>query len=130
MLSTFAAAHLGKMTPAQLAEYDRFLDENDWDIYYWATQSPTTTPEGAAAAAAAPEKDTPTESWQRTGARSGEWSQTHGAFKPAHRPVPSRWECSEILQMIRDHVQARSAHGGTKSGGGLGRMPTIDVFQS
>ena len=32
------------MTRAQLEEYDRFLDENDWDIYYWATQTPPATP--------------------------------------------------------------------------------------
>ncbi|KOS20075.1 Succinate dehydrogenase assembly factor 2 [Escovopsis weberi] len=38
LLSTFAAAHLPSMTPAELDQYDRFLDENDWDIYYWATQ--------------------------------------------------------------------------------------------
>lgn len=31
------------MTRAQMQEYDRFLDENDWDIYYWATQTPAAT---------------------------------------------------------------------------------------
>lgn len=31
------------MSRAQLLQYDRFLDENDWDIYYWATQEPTPT---------------------------------------------------------------------------------------
>lgn len=31
------------MTPAQLTAYDRFLDENDWDIYYWTTQTPSPT---------------------------------------------------------------------------------------
>ena len=31
------------MTPNQLQQYDLFLDENDWDIYYWATQEPTPT---------------------------------------------------------------------------------------
>ncbi len=25
------------MTPAELDEYDRLLDENDWDLYYWAS---------------------------------------------------------------------------------------------
>ena len=28
------------MTPRQMQQYDLFLDENDWDIYYWATQEP------------------------------------------------------------------------------------------
>lgn len=40
LLSTFADAYLPAMTRAQMAQYDRFLDENDWDIYYWATQEP------------------------------------------------------------------------------------------
>lgn len=31
------------MTPEQLSQYDRFLDENDWDIYYWTTQNPPST---------------------------------------------------------------------------------------
>ncbi len=31
------------MTPIQMAQYDLFLDENDWDIYYWATQGPSPT---------------------------------------------------------------------------------------
>ncbi|THU82294.1 DUF339-domain-containing protein [Dendrothele bispora CBS 962.96] len=37
LLSTFARDHLGKMTHEELKEYDRLLDEPDWDIYYWAT---------------------------------------------------------------------------------------------
>ncbi|OTA70664.1 DUF339-domain-containing protein [Hypoxylon sp. EC38] len=40
LLSTFADRYLPKMTREQMAQYDRFLDENDWDIYYWATQEP------------------------------------------------------------------------------------------
>ena len=47
------------MTPAQLQQFDSFLDENDWDIYYWATQEPTPTSvayaEGAGPDLAAPE---------------------------------------------------------------------------
>src|ERR1700679_2317329 len=43
LMSTFAEAHLREMTPAQMAQYDLFLDENDWDIYYWATQEPPPT---------------------------------------------------------------------------------------
>ncbi|KAI1344833.1 DUF339-domain-containing protein [Xylariaceae sp. FL0016] len=40
LLSTFADVHLPSMTREQMAQYDAFLDENDWDIYYWATQEP------------------------------------------------------------------------------------------
>ncbi|RYP75231.1 hypothetical protein DL769_003842 [Monosporascus sp. CRB-8-3] len=40
LLSTFADAYLPTMTREQMAQYDLFLDENDWDIYYWATQDP------------------------------------------------------------------------------------------
>ncbi|KAK2768611.1 succinate dehydrogenase assembly factor 2 [Arachnomyces sp. PD_36] len=143
LLSTFASAHLGDMDLAQLRQYDRFLDENDWDIYYWATQEP---PEAAAAAptdaeAAAQPKDTPTETWKSGAAKSGEWAQTVGAFKPAYRPVPKRWEGSEILEKLREHVRSKRASdsksAGGKSGkaesgrgGGLGRMPDVQVFDS
>ncbi|PIG83156.1 guanine nucleotide-binding protein subunit beta-like protein [Aspergillus arachidicola] len=128
LLSTFADVYLSKMNKEQLQEYDRFLDENDWDIYYWATQDPPT--EGNVA------EDTPTETWKRTGAKSGEWAQTVGAYKAAYRPVPSRWADSEVLRLLRQHVQDNSATGfhaakSKKTGGaGLGRMPNVQVFDS
>ncbi|KAG7098508.1 hypothetical protein E1B28_000452 [Marasmius oreades] len=37
LLSTFARDHLVAMTGAELKEYDKLLDEPDWDIYYWST---------------------------------------------------------------------------------------------
>ncbi|THH09547.1 hypothetical protein EW146_g8661 [Bondarzewia mesenterica] len=37
LLSTFAQEMLGAMSAGELREYDKFLDEPDWDIYYWAT---------------------------------------------------------------------------------------------
>jgi succinate dehydrogenase assembly factor 2 len=37
LLSTFAQLHLATFSMAQLEEYDRLLDEPDWDIFYWAT---------------------------------------------------------------------------------------------
>ncbi|KAJ6135344.1 hypothetical protein N7512_000504 [Penicillium capsulatum] len=125
LLSTFADVYLGTMSSEQLQEYDRFLDENDWDIYYWATQD--------APIESTPAEDSVTETWKHTGAKSGEWAQTVGAFKAAYRPVPSRWENSEILQLLRDHVRDKSATGfesakKKKTGGGLGRMPNVQVF--
>ena len=143
------------MTPHQLRQYDLFLDENDWDIYYWATQEPVPTSveyaEGPGPAAATPTAQgttprPPTGEWRRTPV-SSEWAQTVGAFKPAYRPVPSRWRGSEILTMIRQHVKDRSAVGvqegeagvdekglaqsvkGT-GGGGLGMMPNVRQFDS
>lgn len=156
LLSTFADANLATMTPKQLQQYDLFLDENDWDIYYWVTQEPTPTsmvyaegagPEYAAPAAQgkSPPGKKPTDEW-RTQDRVGEWAQTVGAFKPAYRPVPKRWKNSEILSMLRKHVKDRSAGGvheesspgvdgkglsqsvqGT-GGGGLGFMPPLKNF--
>ncbi|KAL5523200.1 EMI5 [Sanghuangporus sanghuang] len=38
ILSTFAAQNLNGMSAEELREYDRLLDEPDWDIYYWATE--------------------------------------------------------------------------------------------
>ncbi|CAE6433273.1 hypothetical protein ACGC1H_001535 [Rhizoctonia solani] len=36
LLSTFAKEHLPKMSEQELREFDKLLDEPDWDIYYWA----------------------------------------------------------------------------------------------
>ncbi len=123
-MSTFAEAHLRDMTPTQMAQLDIFLDENDWDIYYWATQEPTPTsqetaegagvgPQGATATAAGKQTgpELETDAWRQGAPRSGEWAQTVGTFKPAYRPVPSRWRNSEILAMLRRHVISRSAGG-------------------
>ncbi|KAG9249054.1 TPR repeat protein [Calycina marina] len=104
LMSTFADTYLAKMTKIQMAQYDKFLDENDWDIYYWATQDPlaesSVTAQASNAAAMSP-----------TPPKSGEWAQTIGTFKPAYRPVPIRWKNSEILSMLRKHVISRSAGG-------------------
>jgi hypothetical protein len=92
LLSTFADVYLGKMDHDQLVEYDRFLDENDWDIYYWATQdAPIDT---------SLKEDQVTETWKETGAKSGEWAQTIGAFRAAYRPVPQRWQESKVLELL------------------------------
>ncbi|KAK4927176.1 Succinate dehydrogenase assembly factor 2 mitochondrial [Elasticomyces elasticus] len=152
LMSTFAAENLGKMSKSQLEQYDLFLDENDWDIYYWVTQTGTPTSleyaEGAVEdtqntttqynAPSNPAKQPETDAWRQGAPRSGEWAQTVGTFKPAYRPVPQRWKDSEILSLLRKHVRERSAGGvlndvdaepGSKgSGQGLGRMPEITPF--
>lgn len=125
-MSTFAEAHLREMTPAQMSQYDLFLDENDWDIYYWATQEPSPT-SMETAEGSDPQKASPvaqgtdpgkqtgpeleTDEWRQGQPRSGEWAQTVGTFKPAYRPVPARWKNSEILATLRRHVISRSAGG-------------------
>ncbi len=121
LMSTFADANLANMSPKQLEQYDLFLDENDWDIYYWATQEPTPTSretaEGGDAQASNPVAQgkampkSETDEWRKGAPRSGEWAQTVGTFKPAYRPVPKRWQNSEVLAMLRKHVIDRSAGG-------------------
>lgn len=44
LLSRFAKKHLHKFTYEELDEYDKLLDEPDWDIYYWATKNYDVTP--------------------------------------------------------------------------------------
>ncbi|KAJ7108569.1 Flavinator of succinate dehydrogenase-domain-containing protein [Mycena epipterygia] len=41
ILSTFAREQLQGMSEPELREYDKLLDEADWDIYYWATEERT-----------------------------------------------------------------------------------------
>lgn len=143
------------MTPSQLQQYDLFLDENDWDIYYWVTQEAPQTSmayaEGAGPGFATPDVQgkaaegqperapdggpkSQTDGWRVGKPRSGEWAQTVGTFKPAYRPVPARWKNSEVLSLLRKHVKDRSAGGvlgeelSSSSGGGLGFMPELKLF--
>ena len=100
------------MTTEQLTQYDLLMDENDWDIYYWVTQT---------------EKSTTTQAKEDVVVRDvppkGEWVQTAGNYKPAYRPVPQRWKDTEILDMLRNHVRERSVHGG--KGKGMAFMPAL-----
>ncbi|KAI1783253.1 Flavinator of succinate dehydrogenase-domain-containing protein [Ganoderma leucocontextum] len=41
LLSTFARERLGAMSEGELREFDKLMDEPDWDIYYWATGKKT-----------------------------------------------------------------------------------------
>lgn len=38
LMSTFAAQELWEMPEQEIEEFDRLLDEPDWDIYYWLVQ--------------------------------------------------------------------------------------------
>jgi len=142
LMSTFADAHLPTMTMAQMAQYDLFLDENDWDIYYWATQEPTPSSQETAEGAgpgligATPNAqgidagkqtgppDLSSDDYQggksKPAPASGEWAQTIGTFKPLYRPVPARWRNSEILAKLRKHVLDRSAGGIHEAKTGIG----------
>ncbi|KAG5934927.1 hypothetical protein E4U59_005900 [Claviceps monticola] len=126
LMSTFAKAHLPTMSSDLLTQYDLLLDENDWDLYYWATQhEPTdtsfaTNPADDAAAQAVQQKANDDE-YVRAVPPSGEWAQTVGNFKAAYRPVPARWKGSEILELLRAHVKSRSVEGE----GGMAFMPAL-----
>ncbi|KAG9035927.1 succinate dehydrogenase assembly factor 2 [Tulasnella sp. UAMH 9824] len=38
ILSTFAKENLATMSEAELNEFDKLMDEPDWDLYYWCTK--------------------------------------------------------------------------------------------
>jgi hypothetical protein len=124
------------MTPAQLAEYDLFLDENDWDIYYWATQdenSPASSQQqtqqeaqqGAEGGRTGNGNASQVDPGAQQSPRPGEWAQTVGTFKPAYRPVPARWRDSEVLRLLREHVASRRGEGK----GGMGFMPSLEEYK-
>ncbi|KAG7288603.1 hypothetical protein NEMBOFW57_004957 [Staphylotrichum longicolle] len=132
LLSTFASTRLATMTPAQLAEYDRFLDENDWDIYYWATQDPADAPTQQTQQGQQQQQQQSQSSSAgsvdpaaQQSPRPGEWAQTVGTFKPAYRPVPARWADSEVLALLREHVESRRGSGR----GGMGFMPPLEEYK-
>lgn len=164
LLSTFADENLHHLTHKQLVEYDKFLDENDWDIYYWCTQTTPQPPpplsstsakymeeakkgismatatavtkdvpqnvppqEQKKGGSAAPPRDRTFAAGLDTGA--GEWAHTVGRKKEPYRRPPEQWVHSEILAMIRKHVEERKA-GEETAGRGLGRMPPMrDIRQ-
>ncbi|KAH9978887.1 Flavinator of succinate dehydrogenase, partial [Lactifluus volemus] len=37
LLSIFPQEHLGTLNTEELSEFDKLMDEPDWDICYWAT---------------------------------------------------------------------------------------------
>lgn len=47
LLSFFAKKYLNEMTEKQLSLYDKLINQptNDWDIYYWMTETKPTPPE-------------------------------------------------------------------------------------
>ncbi|KAH8340059.1 hypothetical protein KR067_007654, partial [Drosophila pandora] len=47
LLSTFVAKYLKSFTADQTAQYDDLINgvSNDWDIFYWATETKPTPPE-------------------------------------------------------------------------------------
>ena len=68
---------------------------------------------------------------------AGEWAQTVGRRKEPYRRPPERWINSEILLLIRKHVEERKAGSGMKgeegrkerkAGSGLGQMPPVRNF--
>ncbi|KAL7923695.1 Flavinator of succinate dehydrogenase domain-containing protein [Trichoderma austrokoningii] len=130
LLSTFASQNLPTMTTDELTQYDLFLDENDWDIYYWATQkepNSSTNPSVAsspASASSGPEFMERTQDELPKNPPKGEWAQTVGNFKPAYRPVPKRWKDSQILEKLRTHVRSKSVNGG--EGKGMAFMPPLE----
>lgn len=111
------------MTTPQLTQYDLLLDENDWDIYYWATQRPEDGPGGRLSTNPA-DAQAADDAFVRQTPPQGEWAQTVGNVKPAYRPVPRRWQGSEILELLRGHVRSRSVDGG--EGTGMAFMPTLE----
>jgi succinate dehydrogenase flavin-adding protein (antitoxin of CptAB toxin-antitoxin module) len=133
LLSTFAHENLEKMDRELLDAYDRFLDENDWDIYYWATQTPEEVVEVKEEAPAEEEVAAPAPEAQESGVTEfggtapAEWAQTVGRKREPYRPPPSRWRDSEILKRIRKHVEERKGREATgTTQGGLGRMPDFE----
>jgi len=42
ILGNFADAELASIDAATLDDYERLLEENDWDLYYWVTGAQVT----------------------------------------------------------------------------------------
>ncbi|RPA84690.1 DUF339-domain-containing protein [Ascobolus immersus RN42] len=125
LLSTFAEQNLPQLNEKQLQEYDKFLDEADWDIYYWCTQeAPPTSQEYAEGAAEGVAANATAAGKAPKGEKEygvEEWAQTVGKAKVPYKEIPQKWKDSEILGMLRQHVENKKG----EAGGGLGRMPSL-----
>lgn len=130
-----------------MREYDLFLDENDWDIYYWATQpespaaatgatlqgsEPYLSSQGSDGGSVMQQQQQEKKKQEPVRPAKGEWAQTVGTFRPAYRPVPARWKNSVVLALLRQHVKARSAagvlgngHEGRDKAEGMAFMPPL-----
>lgn len=112
------------MTRPQLEAYDAFLLEEDWDIYYWATQDHPAVPSPAPAEVRAPPPE-PANSTADQYARKpaeGEWGPIAGNLRAGFRGVPDRWRDSEVLRLLREHVRERSVGEGK---GGMAARPKL-----
>lgn len=111
------------MTRPQLEAYDAFLVEEDWDIYYWATQDHPEVPAPHEDARAPPPEpaNTTADEYARTPAE-GEWGPIAGNFRPGTRGVPDRWRDSEVLRLLREHVREKSVGDGK---GGMAARPKL-----
>ncbi|KAK8081614.1 Flavinator of succinate dehydrogenase-domain-containing protein [Apiospora saccharicola] len=84
LLSTFADTYLPQMTKEQMTQYDMFLDENDWDIYYWATQEvPSPAKEAAIAEAASSNNSNNADTSSAAAAQSSTWEPMVSPFAEA-----------------------------------------------
>ncbi|KAH9900284.1 DUF339-domain-containing protein [Xylariomycetidae sp. FL2044] len=99
LLSTFADRYLPDMTQNQMAEYDRFLDENDWDIYYWATQEPP--PPTATTTTTTPSTSSPssTSSTSSTSSPSSPSSPSSSKTTPTSASASASETTSETAEM-------------------------------
>ncbi|KAI0412161.1 Flavinator of succinate dehydrogenase-domain-containing protein [Xylaria grammica] len=108
LLSTFADQYLPNMTHEQMAEYDLFLDENDWDIYYWATQE---EPSAGTPSSQSPstDKGTTASSSTTTDTSSADYgSSAETATAESSSPAESATTSTGGLPLTGEHVDAKA----------------------
>ena len=98
------------MTREQMAQYDRFLDENDWDIYYWATQEPP-----AASAAATATRDTSDASYG--GGTEAALGSSSASATSATSTAPAANADAVIAEAAETETDAEHAAATTTTGG-------------
>ncbi|KAI0387056.1 DUF339-domain-containing protein [Hypomontagnella monticulosa] len=116
LLSTFADAYLPTMTREQMAQYDRFLDENDWDIYYWATQEPpsnTISADSSSSSSSESGSETPIPSIATSDTSSADYAGGVEAAISEATPLATSSSSSASSSTASEHL----ATGGTLSTG-------------
>ncbi|KAG9296862.1 hypothetical protein G9A89_006817 [Geosiphon pyriformis] len=129
LLSTFASLHLKNLTDTQLDEYDALLSIPDWDIYYLATGKKSVD-QVEVISSGDLRFDGGIDQRVKISNDHAKKDETN-QLKKEKTEYLEQWRKSEVLQMLKDHVQNCISPNGekgeeTKKIKGL-RMPNLNL---
>ncbi|KAK5628921.1 hypothetical protein RRF57_004636 [Xylaria bambusicola] len=109
LLSTFADEYLPTMTREEMSQYDLFLDENDWDIYYWATQEePSSSTSSSTSSTSSTTTDTSSASYGSS-AETATATETAGSSTDTASASESSTTSTGGIPLEGEHIDTKAA---------------------